>query len=121
MHSKVRHIIVFYGSCLLTRHEKMIVAVMFDEVQISGKGKGKTVDYDSNTDTDTDMEVEVVEVKDEKVGWAYIGSHNFTQSAWGNLSGSSFNPILNVRALPHRYVLCVVSTDALFFNAGHKL
>jgi len=82
------------GSVLM--HSKMIVAVMFDEVQISGKGKGKTVDYDSDTDTDTDMEVEVVEVKDEKVGWAYIGSHNFTPSAWGNLSGSSFNPILNV-------------------------
>jgi hypothetical protein len=32
-------------------------------------------------------------------GWAYVGSHNFTPSAWGTLSGSSFNPILNVRRL----------------------
>ena len=31
------------------------------------------------------------------VGWAYVGSHNFTPSAWGTLSGSAFNPTLNVR------------------------
>lgn len=31
------------------------------------------------------------------IGWAYVGSHNFTPSAWGTLSGSDFNPILNVR------------------------
>ncbi|KIM82075.1 hypothetical protein PILCRDRAFT_786360 [Piloderma croceum F 1598] len=61
------------------------------------KGKGKKADYDSDTDTDTDMEDDdVIELKDEKVGWAYIGSHNFTPSAWGNLLGSSFNPVLNV-------------------------
>jgi tyrosyl-DNA phosphodiesterase-1 len=29
-------------------------------------------------------------------GWAYIGSANFTPSAWGTLSGTSFKPILNV-------------------------
>lgn len=33
-------------------------------------------------------------------GWVYVGSHNFTPSAWGTLSGSGFNPVLNVcRAL----------------------
>lgn len=33
-------------------------------------------------------------------GWVYVGSHNFTPSAWGTLSGSGFNPALNVsRAL----------------------
>lgn len=31
------------------------------------------------------------------VGWIYVGSHNFTPSAWGTLSGSGFTPILNVR------------------------
>ena len=31
------------------------------------------------------------------VGWAYVGSHYFTPSAWGTLSGSAFNPTLNVR------------------------
>lgn len=29
-------------------------------------------------------------------GWVYVGSHNFTPSAWGTLSGSGFNPTLNV-------------------------
>lgn len=32
-------------------------------------------------------------------GWAYVGSHNFTPSAWGTLSGSGFNPSLNVRPI----------------------
>jgi tyrosyl-DNA phosphodiesterase-1 len=87
--------------------DKMIIAVMRDEGHIGGKDKAKKVDYESDTDTDVDDDDDdddddVVEVKDEKVGWAYIGSHNFTPSAWGNLSGSSFNPILNVRALHRR-------------------
>ena len=30
------------------------------------------------------------------IGWAYVGSHNFTPSAWGTLSGSGFTPVLNV-------------------------
>ncbi|KAF7371136.1 hypothetical protein MSAN_00748900 [Mycena sanguinolenta] len=29
-------------------------------------------------------------------GWMYIGSHNFTGPAWGNLSGSADAPVLNV-------------------------
>ena len=29
-------------------------------------------------------------------GWVYVGSHNFTPSAWGTLSGSSSKPSLNV-------------------------
>ena len=79
----------------------MIIATMRDEGRIGEKANGKNAQYDS--DTDTDMDDDVVEVKDDKVGWAYIGSHNFTPSAWGNLSGSSFNPILNVRVFLSRY------------------
>jgi tyrosyl-DNA phosphodiesterase-1 len=30
--------------------------------------------------------------------WLYVGSHNFSVSAWGALTGSGFNPVLNVRA-----------------------
>lgn len=76
----------------------MIVAIIRDETHMSGKGKGRNVDYDNDSDTDTDTEDDdVVEIKESSVGWVYIGSHNFTPSAWGNLSGSSFNPILNVR------------------------
>ncbi|KAJ7230370.1 tyrosyl-DNA phosphodiesterase-domain-containing protein [Mycena pura] len=29
-------------------------------------------------------------------GWMYVGSHNFTPPAWGNLSGSADAPVLNV-------------------------
>jgi len=29
-------------------------------------------------------------------GWMYVGSHNFTAPAWGNLSGSADAPLLNV-------------------------
>ncbi|KAJ7663951.1 tyrosyl-DNA phosphodiesterase-domain-containing protein [Mycena polygramma] len=29
-------------------------------------------------------------------GWMYVGSHNFTSAAWGNLSGSGHAPLLNV-------------------------
>ena len=50
----------------------------------------------SETEDESDDDVQVVE---PAAGWAYIGSHNFTPSAWGTLSGSSFNPILNVRHL----------------------
>jgi tyrosyl-DNA phosphodiesterase 1 len=79
----------------------MIIAIIRDEGLVGGMGRGKKADYDSGTDTDTDIDDDdVIEVKDEKVGWAYIGSHNFTPSAWGNLSGSSFNPVLNVSTLP---------------------
>jgi hypothetical protein len=96
-------IIIIRCHFILTLREEMIIAIIREEGQMGGKGKGKKSDYDSDTDTDTDMDDDdVVEVKDEKVGWVYIGSHNFTPSAWGNLSGSSFNPVLNVRTLPRR-------------------
>ena len=56
---------------------------------------------DTPSDDDDD---EIVEVRPPRradaIGWAYVGSHNFTPSAWGTLSGSSFNPTLNVRPSP---------------------
>lgn len=73
----------------------MILALTSEEGQLTTKGKGRKNEHDSDTDIETDDDI--VEVKDDSVGWAYVGSHNFTPSAWGNLSGSSFNPVLNVR------------------------
>ncbi|KAJ7691949.1 tyrosyl-DNA phosphodiesterase-domain-containing protein [Mycena rosella] len=32
----------------------------------------------------------------DAAGWMYVGSHNFTSPAWGNLSGSAAAPVLNV-------------------------
>ena len=52
-------------------------------------------DEDSDSDSDSDI-VEVKMDQDDAVGYAYVGSHNFTPSAWGTLSGSGFTPVLNV-------------------------
>lgn len=67
----------------------MIVATYRDVPSLS---KGKRPE-DSETEDDSDDEIEMIQ---PAIGWAYIGSHNFTPSAWGTLSGSSFNPTLNV-------------------------
>lgn len=53
----------------------------------------------SSPGNDSDSDSDIVEVKmdqDDGVGYAYVGSHNFTPSAWGTLSGSGFTPVLNV-------------------------
>ncbi|KAH9966318.1 tyrosyl-DNA phosphodiesterase-domain-containing protein [Lactifluus volemus] len=45
------------------------------------------------------LDSDVVEVKKDQadtIGYVYVGSHNFTPSAWGTLSGSGFTPVLNV-------------------------
>lgn len=65
----------------------------------AGKGKSKVeviTISDSETDTDTDETGggNAAQPK-QPLGWAYVGSHNFTPSAWGTLSGSGFNPVLN--------------------------
>ena len=70
----------------------MILGLLKDKTTTSSKGKGKqTSDYDSDAEDDDD-----IEIVEPGVGWAYVGSHNFTPSAWGTLSGSGFNPVLNV-------------------------
>lgn len=70
----------------------MIIASMKDHPLSAFKGKGN--EQGDETEDDTDDDIEVVA---PAIGWAYVGSHNFTPSAWGTLSGSSFNPILNVK------------------------
>ncbi|KAJ7292235.1 tyrosyl-DNA phosphodiesterase-domain-containing protein [Mycena rebaudengoi] len=66
----------------------------------------------SDTESESDSDIEIIEAKPAKgkgkakepkpepepkpYGWAYVGSHNFTPSAWGTLSGSGFNPVVNV-------------------------
>ncbi|TFK36150.1 tyrosyl-DNA phosphodiesterase-domain-containing protein [Crucibulum laeve] len=68
-------------------HSKMIIATKQD---LSSNSEG----HDSDTEDDSDDDE--IQVIDPAIGWAYVGSHNFTPSAWGTLSGSSFNPILNI-------------------------
>lgn len=67
----------------------------------SSLSKGKQLE-DSETEDDSDSDIQIIQ---PAIGWAYIGSHNFTPSAWGTLSGSGFNPILNVRASFPSYLL----------------
>jgi tyrosyl-DNA phosphodiesterase-1 len=70
-------------------HSKMIVALYREPrapvapAQASSTGKGKSSAQDGT-------------VGDPIGGWCYIGSHNFTPSAWGTISGSSFTPVLNI-------------------------
>lgn len=72
----------------------MIIATLQAQ-QSSWTKKGKQ-SRDSDTEDDTDTDDDGIQVIEPAIGWAYIGSHNFTPSAWGTLSGSGFNPILNV-------------------------
>jgi len=63
-------------------HSKMIIALLRENATV--------LSVESDTEDD---EIQVVE---SAIGWAYVGSHNFTGSAWGTLSGSAFNPVLNI-------------------------
>ncbi|EPQ56055.1 phospholipase D/nuclease [Gloeophyllum trabeum ATCC 11539] len=83
-------------------HTKMIIATFRDKSQStlasSSRGKQRPLDVDSGSETeDSDIvEVDPSDAKRDYAGWAYVGSHNFTPSAWGTLSGSAFTPILNI-------------------------
>lgn len=76
-------------------HVQMIIGLLRENHFSSSnpKGKGSQLAADADSEEEEDDEIQTV---DQNVGWAYIGSHNFTPSAWGTLSGSSFNPVLNV-------------------------
>ena len=69
----------------------------FRETAFAGGSTHTVPDDDSETEPEDDDIVEVAPRPSKAAGWAYIGSHNFTPSAWGTLSGTPFNPILNVR------------------------
>ena len=59
------------------------------------KGKGRLADSDDE-DTENERETANSTRNESVMGWAYVGSHNFTPSAWGTLSGTSSKPSLNV-------------------------
>jgi tyrosyl-DNA phosphodiesterase 1 len=48
------------------------------------KGKKKEVIEieDTETEPESDSDVEVKAVEPQAAGWLYVGSHNFTPSAW---------------------------------------
>ncbi|KAJ7205869.1 hypothetical protein C8J57DRAFT_1484924, partial [Mycena rebaudengoi] len=71
--------------------------------------KSRSGEVGMHTKSEFDSDIEIIEVKPAKgkgkvkepepepkpCGWMYVGSYNFTLSAWGTLSGSSFNPVIN--------------------------
>jgi tyrosyl-DNA phosphodiesterase-1 len=86
----------------------------------SDKGKSKVIVIsDSETESESDEPNNAPEAQKEAIGWAYVGSHNFTPSAWGTLSGSGFNPTLNVGfaldsdTSPLTNVVSVSATDTI--------
>lgn len=68
---------------------QMIIATMQHATTLAKSSR----DASDTEDGESDEEITIIE---PAIGWAYVGSHNFTPSAWGTLSGSAFNPILNV-------------------------
>ena len=94
----------------------MIIAT-FRDTAFAGGSTHNVPDDDSETEPEDDDIVEVAPRPSKAAGWAYIGSHNFTPSAWGTLSGTSFNPVLNVRisvARPAKFVHISFTSDHEF-------
>ncbi|GJE97021.1 tyrosyl-DNA phosphodiesterase [Phanerochaete sordida] len=77
----------------LLMHSKMILATFRDGALAAASARAGSSRAHADASDD-----EIVEVPPPQAhaGWAYVGSHNFTPSAWGTLSGSAFNPVLNV-------------------------
>ena len=76
-------------------HSKMLIAT-FRQSAFSSSSTSNAYDSESETEPEDDDVVEVTPPPSSAIGWVYVGSHNFTPSAWGTLSGSAFNPVLNV-------------------------
>jgi tyrosyl-DNA phosphodiesterase-1 len=102
MHSKVRIVVmVIFLPAMTHICGKMIIASFRDRPFF-----GSSTRSNADSDSDTEDEDEEDEIVDDAVGWAYVGSHNFTPSAWGTLSGSAFNPSMNVSLPPTRGLFC---------------
>jgi tyrosyl-DNA phosphodiesterase-1 len=83
----------------------MIIAIFF--------GPASSPDRHPGSDADMDI-VEIKEDEADLMGYAYVGSHNFTPSAWGTLSGSGFTPVLNVR----RATFFFLTSSLLYAHRG---
>lgn len=98
----------------------MIIGTFRDH-SLTSKDKATQSGAETESEDDDIVVLDSKGTKEEKlIGWAYVGSHNFTPSAWGTLSGSSFNPSLNVSPfVQHEFiVLHLVSTQITNFELG---
>lgn len=80
MHTKVR-VIHSFVRCFEMTLKQMMIALFKDKDSSS-----------STEETENGVDRSIA-------GWAYVGSHNFSPSAWGTLSGSALTPVLNVMML----------------------
>ncbi|KAJ7933017.1 hypothetical protein B0H13DRAFT_1954068 [Mycena leptocephala] len=57
-------------------------------------------DTKNETESGGESDVEIADAAGKPLqrphAWFYVGSHNFSVNAWGALSGSGFNPVLNI-------------------------
>ncbi|ETW80095.1 hypothetical protein HETIRDRAFT_459808 [Heterobasidion irregulare TC 32-1] len=92
-------------------HSKMIIATFEDTSTSANSSRSTTVD----TESDDDIEIIDGDGKEKRrvIGWTYVGSHNFTPSAWGTLSGSGFTPILNITNYELGIVLPLYSQEEI--------
>jgi len=98
MHTKMI-IAILRRTTPFTRSSKSDSKARSVQATSSDKGKSKVIvisDSETESESDADVPENAPEAQKEPIGWAYVGSHNFTPSAWGTLSGSGFNPTLNV-------------------------
>ncbi|KAJ7726217.1 hypothetical protein B0H16DRAFT_1593009 [Mycena metata] len=88
-------------------HTKMILATLRGPPQDDTDPEATDSDTDPDATDPDSSDVEVVEIKPKRTeadeeekrkphGWIYVGSHNFTPSAWGSMTGSGFSPVLTV-------------------------
>ncbi|WWD04867.1 hypothetical protein V865_002938 [Kwoniella europaea PYCC6329] len=70
-------------------HTKMLIATFEPEENKLGLDKSATPTKLTKRKVD--------ELKDEVGGWIYVGSHNFSPSAWGNVEFKKDPPTLNIK------------------------
>ncbi|RPD63488.1 phospholipase D/nuclease [Lentinus tigrinus ALCF2SS1-6] len=75
-------------------HSKMVLGTFRDKR--GGLDRHARSAARSDSEDEDDAGADSGEKDKRLVGWVYVGSHNFTPSAWGTLSGSAFNPTLNI-------------------------
>jgi tyrosyl-DNA phosphodiesterase 1 len=118
MHSKVGIVESMLMRAQSNESLQMILAT-FSQRRSSGlNARGKSLNgkkqkrLTGGNDSEDDEIVELQEGYEEDIfGWCYIGSANLTPSAWGTLTGSGFQPVLNVRFARRRVLEPLLTLD----------
>ncbi|KAJ6460009.1 tyrosyl-DNA phosphodiesterase-domain-containing protein [Mycena sanguinolenta] len=80
-------------------HTKMILGTLLSPPEPEVDPEATENDTESESDS-SDIEIledgPQAETRGKPHAWLYVGSHNFTPSAWGTVSGSGFSPVVTV-------------------------